>query len=167
MSFSPRLVPRLLQHQHATDFRLQSLAAPTPNHKDPPLKYHANSFAAVLDILAKDPNGALRLGHDGILRSFAANGSVIDSHNPGASKFHGFAPDAVLHSRRANSHMSPTTTVPPPGIRLEGVGPAQIDPEILGECSPPLACRNSTSCGGGCGSCTYLGFFPYGLCLAG
>ncbi|KAH7000228.1 hypothetical protein EDB80DRAFT_106397 [Ilyonectria destructans] len=144
-----------------------SLAAPTPNHRDSPLKYHPNSFAAVLGILAKDPDGALRLCPDGILRSFAANGSVIDSRNLSASRFHGFASDTMLRSRRANTHPSPTKTVPPPSIRLEGTGPSQIDPEILGECSPPLACHNSTSCGGGCGSCTYLGFFPYGLCLAG
>ncbi|KAH8669984.1 hypothetical protein BGZ61DRAFT_537564 [Ilyonectria robusta] len=144
-----------------------SLAAPTPNHKDAPLKCHPNSFAAVLGTLAKDPDGALRLGPDGILRSFAVNGSVIDSRNLSASTFPSFASDTVLRRRRANTHPSPMTTVPPPGIRFGGTGPSQIDPEMLGECSPPLACHNSTSCGGGCGSCTYLGFFPYGLCLAG
>lgn len=54
-----------------------------------------------------------------------------------------------------------------------GTLPADADPgvligaEIMAECTPPLACWNSTSCSGGCGACTYLGFFPYGLCLSG
>ncbi|KAK7416558.1 hypothetical protein QQX98_005164 [Neonectria punicea] len=116
-------------------FFTTTLAAPTPVAPHEP---NPGPFAALLNDMAKDPHGALHLGPDGVLRSLAANGTVID--------------------QRAHPE-----TAPP--LRRS---PADMDPEeVLGACSPPLACHNSTTCGDGCGSCTYLGFFPYGLCLAG
>ncbi|KAF7552162.1 hypothetical protein G7Z17_g4520 [Cylindrodendrum hubeiense] len=138
-----------------------SFAAPTTNHGGAaPLRYSPGSFAAVLDTIAKDSHGALRLSHDGILHSFAANGSVIDSRPLDVSRSHGIAlgREGLHHPRDANMRLPPTLSVPPPGIRLEGmpgmfrpqstdpahVDPARVDPEILGVCNPPLACHNST-----------------------
>ena len=136
------------------------------------LKYTPGPFTTVLHSITKDPHGFLRLGHDGVLRSFAADGTtVLDYRQLDATQTSRFAPDgrrvliedALLHP--GNDKATPSITGP---IAPYGTDPAFVPPEIVGGgCSPPLACRNSTTCGGGCVSCTYLGFFPYGLCLSG
>ncbi|KPM35683.1 hypothetical protein AK830_g10871, partial [Neonectria ditissima] len=101
----------------------QSLAAPTPRIEVAPRQPKPGSLTALLSTMAKDPRGALHLAPSGVLRSFAASGAVID---------HRRAPEFAPLLRR----------LPGP----------EVDPDILGECSPPLACRNSTTCGGACGS---------------
>ncbi|KAH7140692.1 hypothetical protein EDB81DRAFT_62266 [Dactylonectria macrodidyma] len=149
-----------------------SLAMPTTKHQDTPPRHQPGSLADVLDAIVKDSHGSLHLTSDGTLRSFAGDNSVIDSRPVDVSTLHGLGPEAPTNGRRTPSTMA----VPPQNIELEGVmkslsprsiEAAQVEPEILGACSPPHACRNSTSCGDGCGSCTYLGFLPFGLCLAG
>ncbi|CAM1510203.1 Fc.00g005380.m01.CDS01 [Cosmosporella sp. VM-42] len=154
-----------------TTFLIPSvLTAPHPINTIPSLRYIPGSFVTVLKSMTRDPHGFLQLGPDGVLRSFTANGTtVLDYRQLDAAQTARFAPDgramlaedALLHPRAAPSYAGPA--VP------RGTGPAFVlPPEIVGGgCSPPLACRNSTTCGGGCVSCTYLGFFPYGLCLSG
>ncbi|KAK7432146.1 hypothetical protein QQZ08_001438 [Neonectria magnoliae] len=92
-----------------------SLAAPTPVAPHEP---NPGPFAALLSDMAKEPHGALHLGPDDVLRSLAANGTVI-----------------VIDQRTRPE-------AAPPGSR----SPGDTDPEeVLGACSPPLACRNSTT----------------------
>ncbi|KAH7144501.1 hypothetical protein B0J13DRAFT_635690 [Dactylonectria estremocensis] len=56
-----------------------TFAAPTTKHQVTPARHQPSSLAEVLYAIAKDPRGSPHLAHDGTLRSFAADGSVIDS----------------------------------------------------------------------------------------
>ncbi|RTE75181.1 hypothetical protein BHE90_010353 [Fusarium euwallaceae] len=150
----------------------------------PLLKYTPGPLPSILRTMVKDPNGLLRVGTDGVLRSFAANASVLDYRHLSSAQTHGLAPDgrdvlseaAILHSPRGavKGRASAAGAGRPVGVGVPAAmstDPAEaaevVHPEILGECAPPVACWNSTTCGGGCGACTYFGFFPYGLCLSG
>ncbi|KAM5353883.1 hypothetical protein ACJ41O_000533 [Fusarium nematophilum] len=182
----------------------QSLAAPTSPLQDddatktahPLLKYTPGPLPFLLRTILKDPHGMLRIGRDGVLRSYAADASVLDYRHLSSDQTHGLAPDgrgvlseAAIFRSLPPLLATPTTTprdrgrdysaAAGAGLGAVGVGvfaaaaarstdPAAVavDPEILGECAPPVACWNSTTCGGGCGACTYFGFFPYGLCLS-
>ncbi|KAF4980298.1 hypothetical protein FZEAL_3669 [Fusarium zealandicum] len=147
----------------------------------PLLKYTPGPLPSLLRTIIKDPDGSLRIGPDGVLRSFAANASVLDYRHLSSAQTHGLAPDGRSVLSQAALFHPPATPTTKTGRAAAGLGvgagylaarstdPAAtvVDPEILGECAPPVACWNSTTCGGGCGACTYFGFFPYGLCLTG
>ncbi|KAM0431077.1 hypothetical protein ACHAPT_005715 [Fusarium lateritium] len=160
------------------------LAAPEATLGDnvsahPLLKYTPGPLPPILRTMVKDPQGLLRVGPDGVLRSFAANASVLDYRHLSSAQTHGLAPDgrgvlseeAILRrggGRGRASAAGAGRLVGVPAARSTDPAAAQVvHPEILGECAPPVACWNSTTCGGGCGACTYFGFFPYGLCLSG
>ncbi|KAF5009823.1 hypothetical protein FDECE_3982, partial [Fusarium decemcellulare] len=152
-----------------------ALAAPPSPLGDTPketqthalLKYTPGPLPSLLRTIAKDRHGALHIGPDGILRSFAANGSVIDYRHLSSTQTHGLAPDGrdILSE---STILYPPHLVPPrnrgrasaagAGRRI-GAGelstvPAAVavDPEVFGECTPPVACSDSSTCGGGCGA---------------
>lgn len=183
------LLSSISNKANSTSDTWQAFAAPDaalgdnmPAH--PLLKYTPGPLPSILRTMAKDPNGLLRVGTDGVLRSFAANASVLDYRHLSSAQTHGLAPDgrgvlseaAILHSPRGavKGRASAAGAGRPVGVGVPAAmstDPAEaaevVHPEILGECAPPVACSNSTTCGGGCGACTYFGFFPYGLCLSG
>ncbi|KAL6364960.1 hypothetical protein LRP88_00935 [Fusarium phalaenopsidis] len=165
-----------------------ALAAPDTTLGDnmsahPLLKYTPGPLPSILRTMVKDPHGLLCIGTDGVLRSFAVNSSIIDYRHLSSAQTHGFAPDgrgvlseaAILHSPRGavKGRASAADAGRPVGVGVPAARSTDptaaevVHPEILGECAPPVACWNSTTCGGGCGACTYFGFFPYGLCLSG
>lgn len=131
------------------------------------------NLTTILTSLAKHPAGHLRLTSTTLL-SLAPNGLTLDAYAltaPQAAALTSIlllardgGPDQQHHQQAATAPSSASILqVPPPSSTALPIPPDLL----LGPCSPPLACRNSTTCGTGCGACTYLGFFPYGLCLAG
>ncbi|KAJ4174972.1 hypothetical protein NW754_005391 [Fusarium falciforme] len=119
----------------------------------PLLKYTPGPLPSILRTMVKDPHGLLRIGTDGVLRSFAANASVLDYRHLSSAQTHGLAPDgrgvlseaAILHSPVAPSRGGPQRLMRAGrsawvSLRPGAPIPPQLKsstPEILGECAPP------------------------------
>ncbi|KAF4467245.1 hypothetical protein FALBO_5887 [Fusarium albosuccineum] len=142
---------------------------PKETQTHPLLKYTPGPLPSLLRTIVKDPHGALHIGPDGILRSFAANSSVIDYRHLSSTQTHSLAPDgrdilsesAILHPPRLLPPWNGGRASAAGAGRRIGAGElgtvpaaAAVDPEVFGECTPPVACSDSSTCGGGCGACT-------------
>jgi hypothetical protein len=174
--------------------------APTPT-----IRHVEGDPFDVIASLEKEWNGIVAVGADGVLRSFAYEGHVIDYRQLDQTQHQAFArifsnPSIpVPHSRIDVDSVSfadgrtvvdhdklmnpPIDTTPLPFLNriiiknpepkvmlralmpLFSATPSRKDGKT---CSPPLYCTDSSTCtGGGCSVCTWIGWFPYGMCLGG
>jgi hypothetical protein len=97
------------------------------------------------------PQGTLVLdGDDGAIHSLAQDGSVLGTRALTPTELHSVAD--IFSAAAASAE--------PPDNRNDGLG-AGGDSQT---CSPPISCVRNSVCPNECAGCTFVSWFPYGVC---
>jgi hypothetical protein len=99
------------------------------------------------------PQGNLALDSDsGAIRSLAPDGSVLGTR--------ALTP-AELHSVADIFSADAAAAAEPPVRDNDGLG-ASGDSRT---CNPPISCDRNSNCPNECAGCTFVSWFPYGMCV--